>query len=170
MQSSSTRIPFPTTDTPTRCADDPALFAIEDIPDEKERAKALAQAKRACAGCPIAADCLKWALANRNLTQTGVWAATTVQQRGVLRKKLIRRHGPDWVAVIADADRLRKEREQAARVQPVSVREKALARLEEERLTAPPAPYEPWREPMTPARQAQNRRLLLAGLTTKAAA
>lgn len=45
-----------------------------------------------------------------------------------------------------------------------------MARLELELIPTRPAPYEPWKEPLTPARQAQNMAILKAALTTKAAA
>lgn len=44
-----------------------------------------------------------------------------------------------------------------------------MGRLELESIPVRPAPYEPWREPLTDARRAQNRRLLEAALTQKAA-
>lgn len=164
------RIPFPHTDTRTRCQNDPKLFAIEDIADRMEREKALAKAKLACSGCPIVTGCLKWALANKQLTPTGVWAATTARQRATLRKDLKRRLGDDWVGVVAEQDRRRQEKQQAARLAPPPVRDQAMARLELELIPTRPAPYEPWKEPMTPARQAQNMAILKAALTTKAAA
>jgi WhiB family redox-sensing transcriptional regulator len=158
--------PFPHTEAPTRCRTSPALFAIEDIADRPDRDKALAKAKLACAGCPVVTGCLKWALANPALTPNGVWAGTTARQRTALRKDLVARLGTDWVAVVAEQDRTRQQQRQAARVVPPTVREQALARLELELIPTRPEPYEPWREPMTPQRQAQNRRLLVAGLTS----
>ncbi|MGW2331649.1 WhiB family transcriptional regulator [Streptomyces sp. NPDC001700] len=164
------RIPFPHTDAPLRCQTDPQLFAIEDVTDRVEGEKALAQAKGACSACPIVKDCLKWSLANEPLTPTGVWAATTARQRKQLRKQLTERLGPDWVGVVAEQDRKAQKRQQAPRVLPPTVREQALARLELELIPTRPAPYEPWREPMTPARQAQNLAVLKAALSTKAVA
>ncbi|MEU1668567.1 WhiB family transcriptional regulator [Streptomyces sparsogenes] len=164
------RIPFPHTETPTRCQDDPKLFAIEDVADRTEREKALVKAKAACSGCPIVKDCLKWALANKPLTPTGVWAATTARERNKLRKDLVRRLGNDWVGVVAEQDRRRQEKQRAARLAPPTVRETVMARLELELIPTRPAPYEPWKEPMTPARQAQNMAILKAALSTKAAA
>ncbi len=114
------RIPFPDTDQALRCRTSPDLFAIEDIhntdKDPRAREKVLAQAKHACSGCPIVKDCLKWALANPGLTKTGVWAATTKRDRKQLRKQLVARLGEDWVGVVAEQDRLRRERQRAARV------------------------------------------------------
>ncbi|MGW1007716.1 WhiB family transcriptional regulator [Streptomyces sp. NPDC002520] len=164
------RIPFPHTDAPTRCQDDPKLFAIEDVTERTEREKALAKAKLACSGCPIVTGCLKWALANRQLTPTGVWAATTARERTKLRKDLVRRLGKDWVGVVAEQDRRRQEKQLAARLAPPTVRATVMARLELELIPTRPAPYEPWKEPMTPARQAQNWAVLKAALSTKAAA
>ncbi|MGI5532531.1 WhiB family transcriptional regulator [Streptomyces syringium] len=162
--SADDRIPFPHTEQPLRCRTHAALFKIEDIPASNSRAreKAVAKAARVCSGCPIVQGCLKWALANPKLTKNGVWAATTSRDRQKLRKKLVERLGEDWVAVVAEQDRRREQR--SARVVPPTVREQALARLELELIPTRPAPYEPWREPMTPARQEENRRLLLAGI------
>ncbi|AXK34668.1 WhiB family transcriptional regulator [Streptomyces armeniacus] len=163
MAEADNRIPFPRTDAPTRCQDDPELFAIEDITGQRAKDKALARARRACSGCPIVKNCLKWALANPDRTPTGVWAATTARQRTGLRKRLVQRLGADWVAVVAEQDR--RER----RWKPTG-RERALDPLEMELIPRRPAPYEPWREPLTPARRAHNQRLLLAGLNTEAVA
>jgi hypothetical protein len=99
-----------------------------------------------------------------------VWAAATARQRTNLRKNLKARLGADWVAVVAEQDRRREQKKQAARPTPPTVREQALARLELELIPTRPEPYEPWREPLTPARQAQNLNLLKAALSTKAAA
>jgi hypothetical protein len=164
------RIPFPHTDVPLRCHAKPKLFAIEDIADPREHDKALAQAKRACDACPIVTGCLKWALANNQLTPTGVWAATTARERNKLRKDLVRRLGDDWVGVVAEQDRRRQDKQRAARLAPPTVREKAMARLELELIPTRPAPYEPRKEPLTPGRQAHNRTILKAALSTRAAA
>ncbi|MEU7151199.1 WhiB family transcriptional regulator [Streptomyces sp. NPDC045456] len=164
------RVPFPRTEAPTRCQANPGLFAIEEITDRTARKKALVKATLACSGCPVVTDCLKWALAHKELTPTGVWAATTARQRTALRQNLERRLGPDWVGVAAEQDRRRQERRRAARLAPLTVRETALARLERELIPTRPTPYEPWREPMTPARQEHNVAVLKAALTTKVVA
>ncbi|MYS37594.1 WhiB family redox-sensing transcriptional regulator [Streptomyces sp. KhCrAH-43] len=167
------RIPLPTSDQPLSCRTDPTLFAIEDVDtdeDPRAREKTLALARRACSGCPIVTDCLKWALANPGLTPTGVWAATTKRERTRLRNQLAARLGPDWVGTVAEQDRRRRERQHAARLDPPPVRDQALTRLELELIPTRPEPYEPWRDPMTPARQAHNRALLHAALTTNKAA
>ncbi|MFD5728295.1 WhiB family transcriptional regulator [Streptomyces sp. NPDC058368] len=157
------RIPFPETDQALRCRTSPALFQIEDIPtdqDPRAREKALAKAKHACSGCPIVTGCLKWALANPTLTKTGVWAATTERDRTRLRKQLVARLGEDWGGVVAEQDRLRRERARAARAVPPTARELALARLELESIPTRPAPYNRWKEPITPAQAASNQRVL----------
>ncbi|MDT0493677.1 WhiB family transcriptional regulator [Streptomyces griseus] len=167
------RIPFPETDQVLRCRTSPALFQIEDIPntdqDPRAREKALAQAKHACSGCPIVRDCLKWALANPTLTRTGVWAATTKRDRTQLRKQLMARLGEDWVGVVAERDRHRRERARAARAVPPTARELALARLELESIPTRPAPYNRWKEPITPQRAASNLRVLALVASGKAA-
>lgn len=166
------RIPLPHTDQVLRCRTEPDLFAIEDIhnTDEDPRAweKALVKAKHACSGCPIGKGCLKWALANADLTKAGVWAATTARDRKQLRKQLVARLGENWVGVDAEQDR-RRERQRAARVVPPTVRELALARLELESIPTRPVPYNRWKEPITPARAASNRRVLELVASGKAA-
>jgi WhiB family redox-sensing transcriptional regulator len=73
------------------------------------------QAKRLCAGCPIAASCLKWALAHPSETRIGVWAGTTTRQRAHLRRRLAGRLGTRWVSAIAHRDQRRKYATRAAR-------------------------------------------------------
>ncbi|MGI5451456.1 WhiB family transcriptional regulator [Streptomyces sp. CA-243310] len=167
------RIPFPETDQILRCRTSPDLFQIEDIHDTDEepraREKALAQAKHACSGCPIVKDCLKWALANPSLTTSGVWAATTKRDRTQLRNQLVARLGEDWVGVVAEQDRRQRERQRAARVVPQTARELALARLELEAIPTRPAPYNRWKEPITPAQVASNLRVLELVASGKAA-
>lgn len=85
-------------------------FQIEDITDLAERDRAFAEASRACAGCPIVENCLKWALANPDLTETGVWAATTHRTRRRIRRNLTARLGPDWVEVVARRGRPQLQR------------------------------------------------------------
>ncbi|MEV2255876.1 WhiB family transcriptional regulator [Streptomyces sp. NPDC050147] len=166
------RIPFPHTDVPLRCRTEPALFAIEDIHTSEyryARQEALTKAQHACAGCPIAKGCLKWALANPDLTKTGVWAATTARDRKQLRQQLTARLGDDWVGVVAEQDRRRRERQRTARVVPPTVREQALAHLERESIPTRPEPYNRWKEPITPQQAASNRRVLELAVSGKAA-
>ncbi|MFD3503936.1 WhiB family transcriptional regulator [Streptomyces sp. NPDC058642] len=166
------RIPFPHTEQTLRCRTNPALFEIEDIhtgDDRNAREKALVKAKHACSGCPIVTGCLKWSLANPSLTKTGVWAATTARDRKQLRKQLTARLGDDWVGVVAEQDRRRRERQRTARVVPPTVREQALARLELELIPTRPAPYNRWKEPITPQQAAANWRVLGLVASGKAA-
>ncbi|WP_331747519.1 WhiB family transcriptional regulator (plasmid) [Streptomyces sp. NBC_00853] len=167
------RIPFPETDDQVlRCRTRPDLFSIEDIStdeDPRAREKALVKVKHACSGCPIVKGCLKWALANPGLTETGVWAATTKRDRTQLRKQLVARLGENWVGVVAEQDRRRRERQRAARVVPPTARELALARLELEGIPTWPAPYNCWKEPITPAQAASNRHVLALVASGKAA-
>ncbi|MGW2975559.1 WhiB family transcriptional regulator, partial [Streptomyces mirabilis] len=79
------RILFPHTDAPLACRTNPDWFAHEHGQSSKDDLARIERAKTACSGCPIAAGCLKWALANRELTSTGIWAATTARQRTGLR-------------------------------------------------------------------------------------
>lgn len=162
-----TRIPFPDTDQPLDCRTEPRLFAIEDVStadDPRARQKATVHAKQACSTCPVVTECLKWALANPDLTPTGVWAATTRGDRNRLRKQLVARLGHDWRGVVADQDRRRREQRHRARTAPPTVRDQALARLELELVPTRPEPYNPWRQPITPQQAAANRRALELGL------
>lgn len=167
-----TRIPFPVSDQPLACRTNPSLFSIEDVSttdDPRAREKATAQAKQACSGCPVVTECLKWALANPDLTPTGVWAATTKRDRKRLRKQLVTRLGDDWAGVVANQDRRRREQRRTARIAPPTVRDQALARLELELVPTRPEPYNPWKQPITPQQAASNRRVLELALTGKAA-
>ncbi|MGW7130026.1 WhiB family transcriptional regulator [Streptomyces bobili] len=170
------RIPFPFTETPTACQLNPDRFSHEQT-STRTAEQDIAQAKAACSRCPIAKDCLKWALAHPDLTQIGVWAATTTRQRTELRRRLVARLGPDWVGVVAQREQAARQEKAARRRTPprppadpaVIEREQALARLEVERIPMRPAPYEPWREPLTPQRQAHNLHLLELALAQKSA-
>ncbi|MFF2236325.1 WhiB family transcriptional regulator [Streptomyces anulatus] len=166
------RLPFPVSEQPLSCRTDPALFAIEDVSTDKDpraREKALAQARRACSGCPVVTGCLKWALANPDLTKSGVWAAATKRDRNGLRKQLTARLGDDWAGVVADQDRRRREQRRTTRTAPPTVRDQALARLELELVPTRPEPYTPWKQPITPQQAASNRRVVELALTGKAA-
>ncbi|MFG2220443.1 WhiB family transcriptional regulator [Streptomyces sp. NPDC048685] len=167
------RIPFPHTDQILRCRTNPQMFEIEDIHSTAEnshaRQTALTTANRACSGCPIVTGCLKWALANPDLTKTGIWAATTARDRAELRDRLVERLGADWVAAVVDQDRRRRERQREVRVVPPATRELALARLELEDIPTRPEPYNRWTEPITPDRAASNRRALVQAITNEAA-
>lgn len=166
-----TRIPFPVSDQPLACRTNPSLFAIEDVSttdDPRAREKATTEAKQACSGCPVVTECLKWALANPDLTSAGVWAATTKRDRSRLRKQLVARLGADWPGVVAE-DRRRREHRRTARTVPPTVRDQALARLELELVPTRPEPYNPWKQPITPQQAATNRRVLELALTNKAA-
>ncbi|WP_405763909.1 WhiB family transcriptional regulator [Actinacidiphila glaucinigra] len=103
------RMPFPHSVTPTACRSNYALFAHNHGDSVEDTDGRIAQANAACRVCTLAADCLKWALANPQLTPNGIWAATTPRQRTTLRQRLVARLGRDWVAVVAEHDRRRSE-------------------------------------------------------------
>jgi transcription factor WhiB len=164
------RIPFPVSAQRLACREHPEWFS-HDNPTAPEAREDTERAQLACSGCPIAASCLKWALANPTLTTVGVWAATTPRERTTLRRRLIDRHGPDWVGVVAEKDRQRVERRRT----PPSVsqqreqHEQRLARLELELIPRrPPAPPRP--ASITPHQTAANRAPLLAAPTERQAA
>ncbi|MFE5372804.1 WhiB family transcriptional regulator [Streptomyces mirabilis] len=161
-------IPVPFTDTQTACQIRPEWFSHEQT-STRAAEKDIAKAKDACSGCPIVKDCLKWALAHPDLTQVGVWAATTTRQRGQLRRRLESRLGPDWVGVLAQREQAARRRTSLPRDTAAIERERAFARLELELIPTRPAPYEPAREPLTPQRQAHNLRLLELALAQRPA-
>ncbi|MFE0633499.1 WhiB family transcriptional regulator [Streptomyces sp. NPDC058864] len=106
--------PSPIAPPPPRAGQNPELFAYEHGDSNSDDITArVDQATAACVPCPLASDCLKWALANPDLTQTGIWAATTPRQRCTLRQRLVARLGPDWVAIVAGCDRRRGVADQA---------------------------------------------------------
>jgi WhiB family redox-sensing transcriptional regulator len=53
------------------------------------------QAKQVCAGCPVRAPCLEWALGSGQ--EAGVWGGTSEDERRALRYRRMRpaRIGPD---------------------------------------------------------------------------
>ncbi|WP_371656649.1 MULTISPECIES: WhiB family transcriptional regulator [unclassified Streptomyces] len=92
------RVPFPDAVDVTACSEHPAWFSDRrqgEAPEELERAK------ETCRTCPVARQCLLWALANPALTTVGVWAGTTPKERALLRARLEQRLGPDWISAAA---------------------------------------------------------------------
>lgn len=55
------------------------------FPDGPQTSVAVAAARQICAGCPVAAPCLEWAVAHPN--EQGVWAGTTDNERRKLRRQ-----------------------------------------------------------------------------------
>jgi WhiB family redox-sensing transcriptional regulator len=156
-------IPFPTPATPTACRTQPRLFdhgARGTSPDDARRV-----AQALCTACPVAADCLKWALAHPDLSPEGIWAGTTAAQRRKLRRRLIDRLGTQWAAVVAEQDRQRKERQALARHQPLTIRQAQIVREDRERNGPMGRP----RPALTPDRQERNRERLVAAITGRAA-
>ncbi|WP_460074093.1 WhiB family transcriptional regulator [Streptomyces sp. YKOK-I1] len=154
------RIPFPHTEELLACREHPAWFVHEYGQTTDGDADRIERAKAACGGCPIAAGCLKWALANPDLTPSGIWAATTARQRTTLRRRLQIRLGLDWVGAVAQADRqcARRSRPPSPAPDPTPAASPMWAR------------YEPWREPVTPDQQKRNLELLdIAQRKTRAA-
>lgn len=158
------RFPFPHHPTPPRCKADPARFDFANGDRTSDRAtteRRLEQARRACSGCPIVRDCLRWALVNKALTKTGVYAATTPSQRTILRKRLADRLGPDWIDVLARQDQTRRERAAAARHTPPTVDQARILRLDRE-VNGGPLPLH---RLITPEQQERNRIRLMASIT-----
>lgn len=96
------RIPLPAPAMRTGCRNDPQRFDVErgEVTDSAA-ADRIRRAKATCRTCPIAAACLRWALAHPDLSRGGVWAATTEPERAALRRRLETRLGPDWVNILA---------------------------------------------------------------------
>ncbi|MEU0032089.1 WhiB family transcriptional regulator [Streptomyces sp. NPDC006335] len=157
------RFDFPHSPTPTRCQQEPETFDFTNGDRAADRAvtdRRLAKARKACSGCPIAADCLKWALVNKDLTRHGVWAATTPGQRNDLRKRLADRLGPDWISVLAEQEQARRERAAAACHRPLTVAQARIVRLDRE-VNGPM----PTGRLLTPQVQQRNLARLVHGLT-----
>ena len=77
------------------CKDDPTPDRWFVSPANRQGTEA---AKAVCKRCPVAADCLRYALADPSLT--GIWGMTTDNQRGRMRKGTPRplppiRHGTE---------------------------------------------------------------------------
>jgi WhiB family redox-sensing transcriptional regulator len=168
------RIPFPRTDAPLPCRTNPRWFSHDRIlPAADQAQEDIARARQACRSCPVAEGCLKWALAHPDSTTVGVWAATTATERGALRRRLRERLGEAWVEVVAHRDQVARQRRRQERWNPPPIRQqaqRALSRLELELIPTRPAPYEPWRESITPARAAANRAALARAVGAKTAA
>lgn len=63
-----------------------ACLSARDVsffPD-KDDAAAVARAKAVCAGCPVASECLSWAI-ETNQTE-GIWGGHTAKERRAIRR------------------------------------------------------------------------------------
>ncbi|MGQ4347526.1 hypothetical protein [Streptomyces sp. SAS_275] len=98
---------------------------------------------------------LLWALVNKQAARGGIWAATTPRERNTLRKRITDRLGPDWIDVLADQIKARRERAAAARTNPLTVAQARIVRLDHEM-------NGPMPRPITPRRQRHNRDRLAA--------
>ncbi|MDQ0605515.1 hypothetical protein QF037_009948 [Streptomyces canus] len=158
------RFPIPHSPTPTACQRNPRLFDFANGDRTHDRAateKRLEHARKACSRCPIATDCLQWALVNKPLTRLGIFAATTPGQRTELRKRLADRLGPDWIDVLAEQDQTRRARAAAARNHPLTVSQTRVVRLDRD-VNGPM----PTHRLLTPAQQQRNLTRLAASLKT----
>ncbi|MFH8698974.1 WhiB family transcriptional regulator [Streptomyces chartreusis] len=156
------RFPIPHHATPTACQRKPELFDFttgDRAADPEATQERLEQARKACSGCPIANECLKWALVNKPLTKVGVFAATTPGQRTDLRRRLADRLGADWIDVLADQDKKQRARAAEARRAPLTVDQARIVRLDRDVNGAMP-PH----RPLTRKQQQRNRARLMAGL------
>jgi WhiB family redox-sensing transcriptional regulator len=76
-------------DNTPACSDvDPELFFPQELEVGPNKVVSkysnLSEAKRVCAGCPLAMQCLEYALKNAEI---GIWGGTTESQRESLRKR-----------------------------------------------------------------------------------
>ncbi|MCX4581257.1 WhiB family transcriptional regulator [Streptomyces sp. NBC_01571] len=150
------RFPFPAAQT--RCQSEPHQFDFANgdrTAGGEETRQRIEAARAACSGCPAATDCLLWALVNQRASRVGIWAATTPRERNTLRKRIADRLGPDWIDVLADQIKARRERTAAARTTPLTVAQARIVRLDNEM-------NGPMPRPMTPTRQRRNRARLAA--------
>ncbi|MFF2101773.1 WhiB family transcriptional regulator [Streptomyces sp. NPDC058202] len=146
----------------TRCQSEPSRFDFANgdrTTGGKETRQRIEEARTACANCPAAADCLLWALVNKEASSVGIWAATTPRERNTLRKRIADRLGSDWVDVLANQIRARRERAAAARNNPLTVAQTRVVSMDREM-------NGPMPRSMTPARQRRNRALLAAATKT----
>ncbi|MEU9313419.1 WhiB family transcriptional regulator [Streptomyces sp. NPDC048256] len=160
----SDRITFPYTATPTACQRQPTLFSHEATSTPAAQAD-IEQAKQLCSGCPIAAGCLKWALAHASEARLGVWASTTARQRTQLRWRLADRLGTDWATVVADREDRRRAQRLAARYTPLIVHQARIVRLDRD--LNGPLPRRPRR--LTRDEQQRNVHRLLTGVQARKA-
>ncbi|MFJ4895019.1 hypothetical protein ACIP5U_34270 [Streptomyces sp. NPDC088788] len=77
-----------------------------------------------------------------------------------MRKRIADRLGPDWIDVLADQIKARRERAAAARTNPLTVAQARIVRLDNEM-------NGPMPRPITPGRQRRNRALLAAATQTR---
>ncbi|MER7496405.1 WhiB family transcriptional regulator [Streptomyces pharetrae] len=141
------RFPFPHHPAPTRFQTEPTTFDFANG-DRSGGTRAaaerrLARARRACSGCPIVTDCLKWALVNKNLAKVGIFAATTPAQCTALRKRMVDRLGPDWIDALADQDQARREQAATVRHTPLTISHARIVRLDRETNEPTPQPLAP---------------------------
>lgn len=154
---SDPRIPFPAVTEGTACRARPELWFPKSYGDSSIECH---RAKIVCKRCPVAEQCLLWALANPELTEHGIWAATSPKKRTHLRRALRESLGKDWVAVVATRREARTNARAAQRWNP-----RLQAAADPSAAAAPPAPAGPRRrEPVTPQQATRNRMALLAAV------
>lgn len=78
---------------------DPEMFFPDDYCQGKARARAIDEARRVCAHCPIMLDCREWA--NRTGQRYGVWGGVSQGERNRARKRPAGEHadGRDETAI-----------------------------------------------------------------------
>ncbi|PBO20699.1 hypothetical protein CLM85_32840 [Streptomyces albidoflavus] len=168
--SADPRFPAPTTSQATPCRANPQLFDCDprdrDGESYGDMLKRIDRARALCASCPLATDCLRWALVNpTEITRVGIWAATAPYERHRLRARLAQRLGPNWVDVLATRlqdDKDRAARARQARHHPLTVEQARLLHLDRTHNGRR------GRRHSAPGEQALHRAELLAALTNAA--
>ncbi|MFE2823477.1 WhiB family transcriptional regulator [Streptomyces sp. NPDC059271] len=158
------RFPFPHTAQQTRCQRTPQMFDFANgdrVAGGAATDQRIEAARAACARCPLAADCLLWALVNKDATHTGIWAGTTPRDRNRLRARIADRLGARWIDVLADRKKARQERAAAARHTPLTVAQARIVRMDRDMNGPMPA-----LRTLTPSRRRRNRERLAAAATT----
>lgn len=75
---------------------DDIFFGVDDLERPALPPRATARARSYCAACPVAVECLTWALSEDE--RYGIWGGTTGRQRSVMRAML--KHGQTTVSVL----------------------------------------------------------------------
>ncbi|MFG2440866.1 WhiB family transcriptional regulator [Streptomyces sp. NPDC048508] len=154
------RFPFPHSDEQTCCQRTPHMFDLvagDRLADRAATEQRIEAARTACTRCPIAADCLLWALANKNATHTGIWAGTTPRERNRLRARIADRLGARWIDVLAARLKARRDRAAAARHTPLTIAQARIVQMDRE-MNGPL----PTLRTLTPSRRRLNRERLEA--------
>lgn len=76
--------------------EDPELFYAPGTEGVKMSRAAVEQAKAVCAGCPVRAECLDWAI-EHNEMEHGVWGGQTPHERRNTKRRRVSAENPECV-------------------------------------------------------------------------